>query len=140
MIVQWPTATPATSTMLFVGPGCPTNGTPRSRARGAAAAAAAADDDDEAEAADTDAAVVADAARSSQQGADRCIRWELRRYKRSVDMLIANCLYAARQHSGAAAEVSPMRGTVTACQPLSMALILSSLRSHTPADLKARPA
>ncbi len=35
--VTWPTVTPATSVMAFNGPGVPSNGTPRSRARGSAA-------------------------------------------------------------------------------------------------------
>ena len=36
--VTWPTVTPATSVMAFRGPGVPSNGTPRSRARGPARA------------------------------------------------------------------------------------------------------
>src|SRR5690606_31299306 len=34
--VAWPTSTPGTSVIAFFGPGCPSNGTPRSRARSAA--------------------------------------------------------------------------------------------------------
>ena len=34
MSVVIPTSTPATSVIAFTGPGCPWNGTPRSRARG----------------------------------------------------------------------------------------------------------
>src|SRR3989338_321497 len=37
-MVLWPTATPATSVMAFSGPGLPSKGTPRSRARGLACA------------------------------------------------------------------------------------------------------
>ena len=38
MIVACPTSTPATSVMAFWGPGVPSNGTPRSRARGSVCA------------------------------------------------------------------------------------------------------
>ena len=38
MIVLWPTATPATSVIALSGPGAPSNGIPRSRARGRPAA------------------------------------------------------------------------------------------------------
>src|SRR6202167_5487997 len=37
--VVWPTVTPATSVMALSGPGVPSNGTPRPRARGGPAAA-----------------------------------------------------------------------------------------------------
>src|SRR5208282_915305 len=40
--VVWPTVTPATSVMALSGPGVPSKGTPRSRARGFAAGATAA--------------------------------------------------------------------------------------------------
>src|SRR6476660_6525096 len=40
--VVWPTVTPATSVMALRGPGVPTNGTPRSRARGRVSPASAA--------------------------------------------------------------------------------------------------
>ena len=40
--VTWPTSTPATSVIAFSGPGVPSNGTPRSRARGFCAGEAAA--------------------------------------------------------------------------------------------------
>ena len=36
MSVVWPTSTPLTSVMALLGPGLPSNGTPRSRARGLA--------------------------------------------------------------------------------------------------------
>ena len=39
MSVTWPTVTPATSVIAFSGPGVPSNGMPRSRARGSAAPA-----------------------------------------------------------------------------------------------------
>src|SRR5262245_17514893 len=38
--VRWPTSTPLTSVMAFRGPGAPSNGTPKSRARGALSAPA----------------------------------------------------------------------------------------------------
>ena len=41
--VVWPTVTPATSVIAFSGPGVPSKGIPRSRARGGGAAATATD-------------------------------------------------------------------------------------------------
>src|SRR5271157_4516348 len=40
MSVVWPTSTPFTSVMALLGPGVPSKGTPRSRARGLGCAAA----------------------------------------------------------------------------------------------------
>src|SRR5580704_16332375 len=47
--VVWPTATPATSVMALSGPGVPSKGTPRSRARGFPADTGAGDADGDAD-------------------------------------------------------------------------------------------
>ena len=47
MSVVWPTSTPLTSVMALLGPGVPSKGTPRSRARGLGWAVARAQKSDE---------------------------------------------------------------------------------------------